>query len=99
MFFMRDTRMKMTHCCADCGEVMAVHEHSSWQEIKDCDRNPRALCDGGAGRIPAPHGGDARGRSKTGSKEEWKLKPLKLVLAARAFPSARRSRDASPTAS
>ena len=30
MFFMGDTRMKVPHCCADCGEVMAVHEHSSW---------------------------------------------------------------------
>jgi hypothetical protein len=45
MFFMGDTRMKVTHCCADCGQVMAAHEHSSWQEIKDCDRNRRALCD------------------------------------------------------
>jgi hypothetical protein len=27
--------MKVTRCCADRGEVMAVHEHSSsWQEIK-----------------------------------------------------------------
>ena len=45
MFFMRDTRMKMMHCCGDCGEIMAVPEHSSWQEIKDCDRTQRALCD------------------------------------------------------
>jgi hypothetical protein len=37
--------MEVKHCCADCGEVMAVHEHSSWQEIKDCVAGTRALCD------------------------------------------------------
>ena len=31
--------------CADCGEVIAVHEHSSWQEIKDCQaRTPSFVC-------------------------------------------------------
>ncbi|MBV8453847.1 MAG: hypothetical protein JOZ29_16475 [Deltaproteobacteria bacterium] len=28
-------RMQIKHCCTNCGEVMAVHEHSSWQEVKD----------------------------------------------------------------
>jgi hypothetical protein len=37
--------MQIKHCCADCGEVMAVHEHSSWQEVKDCRRGMRPLCD------------------------------------------------------
>jgi hypothetical protein len=32
--FLWCSRMKVTHCCADCKEVMAVHEHSSWQESK-----------------------------------------------------------------
>jgi hypothetical protein len=32
------------HVCQSCGEVMEVHEHSSWQEIKECDRHRRALC-------------------------------------------------------
>jgi hypothetical protein len=36
--------MQIKHCCADCGEVMAVHEHSSYQEIKDCFAGMRALC-------------------------------------------------------
>jgi hypothetical protein len=30
--------MEVKHCCADCGEVMAVHIHNSWREIKDCLR-------------------------------------------------------------
>ena len=36
---------EVKHCCVDCGAVMEVHEHSSWQEIKDCDLNRRALSD------------------------------------------------------
>jgi hypothetical protein len=36
--------MEVKHCCADCGEVIVVHEHSSWQEIKDCQAGMRALC-------------------------------------------------------
>ena len=48
--------MEVKHCCAGCGEIMAVHEHSSWQEIKDRDRNRRALCDAGRSwpRCPLP---------------------------------------------
>jgi len=37
-------KMEIKHCCADCGEVIAVHQHSSWQEIKDCQAGMRALC-------------------------------------------------------
>ena len=36
--------MEIKHVCQSCGEVMAVHEHSSWQEIKDCQTGMRALC-------------------------------------------------------
>jgi hypothetical protein len=45
MFFVEAIPMEIKHCCADCGEVIAVHEHNSWQEIKDCDAGRRALCD------------------------------------------------------
>jgi len=37
--------VEVKHCCIDCGQVMAVHEHSSYQEIKDCLAGMRALCD------------------------------------------------------
>jgi hypothetical protein len=37
--------MEVKHCCADCGEVIAVHEHSSWQQIKDCQAGMRAPID------------------------------------------------------
>jgi hypothetical protein len=37
--------MGIKHVCLDCGEVLAVHEHSSWQEVKDCQRGMRPLCD------------------------------------------------------
>jgi hypothetical protein len=38
------TRRQIKHVCQSCGEVMAEHEHSSWQEIKDCLAGMRALC-------------------------------------------------------
>jgi hypothetical protein len=57
--------MKVTHCCADCGEVMAVHEHSSWQEIKECDRKQRPLCDACRCWTPAARGWDARAGVKS----------------------------------
>jgi len=28
--------VEVKHCRIDCGKVMAVHEHSSYQEVKDC---------------------------------------------------------------
>jgi hypothetical protein len=37
--------MQIKHVCQSCGEVLAVHEHSSYQEIKDCLAGMRALCD------------------------------------------------------
>jgi hypothetical protein len=36
--------MQIKHTCRDCGEVMEVHEHNSWLEIKLCDRHRKALC-------------------------------------------------------
>jgi hypothetical protein len=36
--------MEVKHCCGDCGEVIAVHEHNSWEQIKDCQAGMRALC-------------------------------------------------------
>ena len=27
--------MEIKHVCQSCGEVMAVHEHASYQEVKD----------------------------------------------------------------
>ena len=36
--------MQVKHVCQACGEIMAVHEHSSWQEVKDCQRGMHALC-------------------------------------------------------
>jgi hypothetical protein len=37
--------MEVKHCCVDCGQVMAVHEHSSYQEIKNCLTGMRPMCD------------------------------------------------------
>jgi len=36
--------MEIKHVCQSCGEIMAVHEHESWQEVKDCLTGLRALC-------------------------------------------------------
>lgn len=36
--------MQIKHVCQSCGEVMVVHEHSSWQEVKDCLAGMRPLC-------------------------------------------------------
>jgi hypothetical protein len=35
--------LEIKHVCQSCGEVMAVHEHASYQEIKDCQAGMR-LC-------------------------------------------------------
>ena len=37
--------MQIKHRCADCGEMLAVHEHNSYQEVKDCLVGMRPLCD------------------------------------------------------
>ncbi len=36
--------MEVKHVCLDCGDVIAVHEHSSWQQIKECQAGMKALC-------------------------------------------------------
>jgi hypothetical protein len=36
--------MEIKHVCQSCGEVMAVHEHSSWQEVKECLTGMRPFC-------------------------------------------------------
>jgi hypothetical protein len=36
--------VQIKHVCLSCGKIMEVHEHSSWLDIKQCDRNRRALC-------------------------------------------------------
>src|ERR1700752_1546123 len=43
-FFWRRVQVEIEHCCASCGEVLAMHEHSSWQQVKDCQAGMRALC-------------------------------------------------------
>jgi hypothetical protein len=36
--------MEIKHVCQSCGEIMAVHEHSNYQEVKDCLRGMKPLC-------------------------------------------------------
>ena len=36
---------EVKHCCVDCGQVIVVHEHSSYVEVKLCLRGMRPLCD------------------------------------------------------
>jgi hypothetical protein len=36
--------MQIKHVCRSCGEVMAVHEHANYQEVKDCLRGMKPLC-------------------------------------------------------
>jgi hypothetical protein len=62
MFFVEAIPMEIKHCCADCGEVIAVHEHNSWQEIKDCQAGMRALCALCASWPGCPSAGAAAGR-------------------------------------
>ncbi len=37
--------MQVKHVCQSCGEVMAVHNHSSYVEVTLCLRGMRAVCD------------------------------------------------------
>lgn len=37
--------MEIKHCCEDCGDVLVVHDHTSYQEVKDCRTAMRPLCD------------------------------------------------------
>jgi hypothetical protein len=36
--------MEIKHVCQSCGAVMAVHNHGSYQEMKDCLAGMNALC-------------------------------------------------------
>jgi hypothetical protein len=36
--------MQINHVCQSCGELMEVHEHGSWLEVKACTRTVPALC-------------------------------------------------------
>jgi hypothetical protein len=36
--------VQIIHTCQSCNSVMAVHEHSSYQEIEDCLRGMKPLC-------------------------------------------------------
>lgn len=44
VFQLGGRQMEVKHCCVGCGEVMEVHEHASYQEIKDCLTGMYALC-------------------------------------------------------
>jgi hypothetical protein len=37
--------VEIKHVCQLCGEVMAVHEHASYQEVKTCLAGMKPLCD------------------------------------------------------
>jgi len=45
MFFKGGNPGEVKHCCVDCGQVIVVHEHSSYVEVKLCLRGMRPLCD------------------------------------------------------
>jgi hypothetical protein len=36
--------MQIKDVCQSCGELMEVHEHTSWLEVKACTRTLPALC-------------------------------------------------------
>jgi hypothetical protein len=36
--------MQIRHVCQSCGEVMAVHVHNAYQEVKNCLAGMKALC-------------------------------------------------------
>jgi hypothetical protein len=36
--------MQITHTCQSCNAVMAVHEHSSYQVVKNCLGGMKPLC-------------------------------------------------------
>jgi hypothetical protein len=37
-------QLEIKHACQSCGEVMAVHKHASYQEVKDCLAGMKPLC-------------------------------------------------------
>jgi hypothetical protein len=36
--------MEVRHVCESCGELLAVHEHANYQQVKDCRGTMRPLC-------------------------------------------------------
>ena len=42
------------YVCAACGELLAVHEHASYQEVKDCLAAIKPLCPTCASRPGCP---------------------------------------------
>jgi hypothetical protein len=41
---MGGTEMEVRHVCESCGELLAVHYHSSYAEVKACRRGMKPLC-------------------------------------------------------
>jgi len=37
--------MQVKHVCQDGGALLAVHFHDNWQQVKDCRKGMRRLCD------------------------------------------------------
>ena len=36
--------MELKHVCCDCGAILAVHQHGSYQEVKTCLAGMKPLC-------------------------------------------------------
>ena len=36
--------MEIEHVCCDCGAILAVHQHASYQEVKTCLAGMKPLC-------------------------------------------------------
>jgi hypothetical protein len=34
MFSRRSRQLEIKHCCEDCGALLAVHFHDSWQQVR-----------------------------------------------------------------
>jgi hypothetical protein len=45
LMFREAPKVEIKHVCHSCGEVMAVHEHSNYQEVKNCLRGMKPLCE------------------------------------------------------
>jgi hypothetical protein len=45
VYLRKREEMEIKHVCQSCGEVMAVHQHSDYQQVKDCLAGMRAVCD------------------------------------------------------
>ena len=45
MVLVKEVRaLQIKHVCQSCGEVIEVHEHANYQEVKDCLRGMKPLC-------------------------------------------------------